>query len=177
MKKSKNVIDEYLSKIDLNKLREGRLKYKNSLTLAYQFGYSIGEVVSFRVPVLSCDWLKTQHVIDITEEEMIKHESTCEDHSNASKDKNVSKEEVDNLLKIHFDYRIELRKKYLPETFETFVKIINVSDDDMIDFKKGMSSALWNSDRCLFSNKPEDIIITDEENLHFTKISLKYLGD
>lgn len=80
-------------------------------------------------------------------------------------------------------YRYMLKEKYLPHTLKCTVMFIDFSDEEVNkEIKRGMISALWDSDHCEYSLKEEDIIFEnehdtygddDEYSVTFTHVTMK----
>lgn len=120
----------------------------------------IGEYIVLRyIPVLNISILKTNNVINVSEEDRLKYEMLDNIYRNKSNyGKNNAKDEWFNLLS--FDH--ELEKKYLPHILECNLHYL-IDVENIIDLKAGIKCSLWDCDVCCYKIEPDDIII---ENFH-----------
>jgi hypothetical protein len=125
-----------------------------------QLGYMIGEYIVLRfLPVLNTSMIKTNNIINVSEEELIEYKRLDELwYKNHGKNKPEAKEDWFNLRK--FDH--ELEKKYLPHILECNLYYV-IDVENIIDLKAGIRKSLWDCDVCCYKIEPDDIII---ENFH-----------
>lgn len=151
------------------------LEQRASLNLAYQLGYYVGEkIVNKFLPTLSVDMLQTRKNISVTAGEgdecrrldAIWYEKRI---TNRDDDDKSSEEEWKALRAYHE----MLEEKYLPKTIDCHFQLLNVTEENMQQFKKGVGASLWNCDCSHYSTKPEDIDVKADEDGWFTVITLK----
>lgn len=184
-----------LSEEEKKELVNKRLEKRESLTLAYQLGYYIGEeIVNRFLPTLSCDSIHTNNNISVTCAEGdecrrlndVWFNKTQEVRYNLNKE---SREKQDGKKSWEIDdesrkatekeweelraYHKMLEEKYLPKTLECKFQILNINPNDMDEFKKGISHSLWNCDCSHYSTKEEEIVVEADEEGWFTVITLK----
>jgi hypothetical protein len=122
-----------------------------------QLGYYVGEyIVDHYLPTLNTDLLKTRNIINVSDEEFKEYEKLEDNWKRKLKiydgdgDSNKEFEESKK-------YRNILANKYLPKILKCNVP--KVAPTDIEQFKKGIVSALWNSDLSWYSCKTENIEI------------------
>jgi hypothetical protein len=154
------------------------LERKSKLTLAFQLGYYVGEQIVDRfLPTLSCDSLQTRKVISVTAGEgdecrrlndiwFGKRMEFRGDDNEASK----ATEKEWNALRAYHEM---LEDKYLKDTIECRLPLLNVDEKDMDEFKKGIGVSLWDCDCSHYSTKEENIDVKDDDRFLFTVITLK----
>jgi len=154
------------------------LEERASLTLAYQLGFYVGEqIVDKHLPTLSCDMLQTRKVISVKcgegdecrRLEAIWYDKRTSIKGTESEQSKGSKAEWE-ALRAHHEM---LEAKYLPPTIECYFRMLNVTEENMADFKEGIGNALWGCDCSHYSCKPEDIEVKADEDGWFTNITLK----
>jgi hypothetical protein len=156
-----------------------RLEDKAKLTLAFQLGYYIGEEIVHRfLPTLSVDDIRTNNNISVTCGEG----DECRRLNNVwwskiSSLRNVSDDEKTNATEEEWKalraYHEMLEEKYLPKTVKCRFSLINVLEEDILEFKRGIGVSLWDSDCSHYSTDVENINIADDEDLLFTVITIK----
>jgi hypothetical protein len=153
------------------------LERRAKLTLAYQLGYYVGEqIVDKFLPTLSCDALQTRKVISVRCDEGdeckrlhdIWFNKTME-YKRDDEGLEASKGEWASLRAYHE----MLEEKYLPATIDCHFQLLNVTEENMADFKKGVGIALWDCDCSHYLCEPEDIEVEADEDGWFTNIKLK----
>ncbi len=154
---------------DKAKYKKERLERRASLTLAYQLGILIGEEMVRYLPILSCDNIETRGVISVTCAEGDEYRRLQNIWFNSSRVNDGDTEE----WKAVRAYDKILEDKYLPVTFERRFNMLNISENDMADFKKGISMAVWDCDFSNYSCDLDTIDVVADEDGYFTKITLK----
>lgn len=150
------------------------LARRASLTLAYQLGFYVGEqIVNRFLPTLSVDGIHTRKNISVTCAEGdecrrlndVWYRKTWEDRDN--------KKHSEAEWKALRAYHEMLEAKYLPSTVECHFNLLNITEENMADFKKGVGASLWDCDCSHYSTLPEDIDVKADEEGWFTVITLK----
>jgi hypothetical protein len=158
---SRRLSSHRISEVDSNRLRKSREDRVNAMTLNYQIGVFVGEyIISNYLPTLSLDSFMTRRCIDTTKEE----EHLYNDLNNKWVD-SKSKEDWETQK----NYYKSLVEKYLPKELDCHIMALNLSDE--VEFKKGISSALWDSDSSHYSCGIDDIIY--QKDSHGDTIKLK----
>ena len=153
--------------------KEKRIEEKSKLTLAYQLGFYIGEqIVSRYLPTLSVDGLQTNKCISVTCGEGDESKRLNDIWFNKYHNTDGSGGESDEWEALRA-YHEMLEAKYLPKTVECHFGVLNIGENDMVEFKSGISSSLWNCDCSHYSTKVEDISVMDDEDGWFTSIIIK----
>jgi hypothetical protein len=161
-----------------NEMRRKRLQGRSKLSLAFQLGFYVGkQIVDHFLPTLSVDMIQSRNVISVSSEE----EKECKRlndiwFNKISSLKGTDKENQDATKEEWLasrTYHEMLEEKYLPKTLECHFTLLNVSENDMDAFKKGIGSSLWDSDLSHYSTKEEDISVVADDDGWFTIISLK----
>jgi hypothetical protein len=115
--------------------------------LNYYLGLSVGEnIVNNFLPTLSTDMLKTDRIIEVSEEETKIWEEISAEYTKKylwATDKEVKEEGTREFYKNLKWYKI-LKEKYLPKTLT--VRITKVKPTNIIEFQKGIKEALWDCD-------------------------------
>lgn len=144
----------------INKCKE----LANGIDSSSTLGYFVGEyIVSNYLPSLCVDTLQTNKNIKVTEEERLEFERLEKAYMD---DPEHNKEE----FKEYLAYLKSLEKKYFPSTLQCSIRLINFEDINL--FKKGLILSLWDSDRCTYSIKEDDIIIYTDITFRHTVIEL-----
>lgn len=145
------------------KWKQERIEEKKSLTLEFQLGYFVGELISInQLPTLSTDHLQSRYVIEVSDEDT-KENKRLEDEWFFS-----NEDEKDGKWDLYHQHNKMLEKKYLPNPYSCHFTTLNV--ENIEEFKKGLINSLWNCDMCSYSLKPEDIKIYDDDDVRFTII-------
>lgn len=167
-----------LSTEERAEVRKRLLERRATLSLTYQLGYYVGEQIVDRfLPTLSCDSLQTRTVISVTAgegDECKRLESVwfskrMEHRGDEKEASEATKTEWDALRA----YREMLEEKYLPKTIDCHFQVLNITEDNMKEFKEGIGVSLWNCDCSHYSAKPEDIDVKADDDGWFTVITLK----
>lgn len=159
----------------LRDIKKNPPKPREPMSLEMQLGLYIGEhIADQKLPVLSIDY-DTPRSVKVSEEDTKRYEDVQKilyDRFNNSSIDSKSDEWLNYIA-----LRKELKRKYIPETLVCFVqKIESVSNWE--DLKKGIGSALWDSDISHYSCNVSDIVIEDDDNvLRYSKIILKRADD
>ncbi len=115
--------------------------------LNYYLGLSVGEnIVNNYLPTLNTDMLKTDRIIQVSEEETKiwkEMETEYEKKYMWAKDKDIQEEGRRQFYKNREWYHI-LEEKYLPETIE--IRITKVKPTNIKEFQRGVEVALWDCD-------------------------------
>jgi hypothetical protein len=135
---------------------------ENPTSTSLQLGLYVGEYIVLRyLPTLSCEGLKTNTQISVTcaeGDEFRRLLSLCYETS-MFKDEELRKSKFDDA----FNYLKILEDKYLPKTLSCSIPYLNISDENLNDFKEGLILTLWDCDCCHYSLEPQDIIVSDGE--------------
>lgn len=156
------------------KLMAERLERITTTPMAFQLGIYVGDrIVNKYLPTLSVDMLKTNNIITVSEEDTEKYNIVDRAYFNkalsSDKDKTSNKAEWDALV----SFRNILKAKYLPAILVCYIPILNVSERDMVDFKKGIAASLWDCDCCYYNTDVDRIKIYNDEDLIFSIIELQ----
>lgn len=164
--------------VEIEEFKQENLSRRANLTLALQLGFYVGEqIVDKYLPTLNVDLLQTKRLISVTSDE----HSECKKLSDIWFDKSMNFKGSDNekseATKLDWkslrDYHEMLEDKYLPKTVECHFTFLNITENDMEDFKKGIGVSLWDCDCSHYSAKEEDISVVADEDGYFTVITLK----
>lgn len=179
MSESKNKHIKYISRLTPEKKEEMRkraLEERASLTLAYQLGFYVGEEIVHRfLPTLSVDDIQTRNSISVTcaeGDECRRLDDVWYSKRNSSKEDN-NNDSSEAEWKALRAYHEMLEEKYLPKTVRCSFQLLNITEENMEEFKKGVGVALWDCDCSHYSTKPEDIEVKADEEGWFTTITLK----
>jgi hypothetical protein len=146
-------------------------KYLDNLTMDYQLGYFVGEyIVNRYLPTLSTDLLKSNRVIEVTEEESLENKRLNEDWFSSttySVNHDGPDDGNDDKWRKYLEHNKMLEKKYLPNPLECYIQLIKLNDE--IEFRKGLRFSLWNCDRCQYNI--ENYTIQHNLELMYTKIT------
>lgn len=151
-------------------------KIKVNMSMAYQLGFYIGEhIYNNYLPTLSVDSLQTNNVISVTCGES----DECKRLESIWFDSGFGNDDGDKWNACRAYHKL-LQAKYLSETIDCRLNILTITNEaDLIEFKRGISTYLWNCDRSYYSTKIEDIDVKningDEYDIYdmFTVITLK----
>jgi hypothetical protein len=141
-------------------------------TLEYQLGSYIGEYIYYKyLPTLSVDSLQSPHVIKVSDEEEIEAKRLHDVWWKSYDHKNSKSNKVDwDTLQ---EYHKMLELKYIPQTLECYVRKLTAKNIN--ELKEGIRDSLWNTDLCHYNlDTNDDIVITNEDELYSTIITLKY---
>lgn len=158
------------------KYRKKRIEERSKLSLAYQLGYYVGEqIVNRFLPTLSVDDIHTRKVIPTTNEEEIECKRLqdiwfAKRMESRNDDDHKSSEEEWKALRAYHEM---LELKYLSETIKCNFGLLNVTEQDMVEFKLGVGVSLWDCDCSHYSCKPENIDVKADDDGMFTVITLK----
>ena len=134
---------------------------ENPTSTSLQLGLYVGEYIVHRyLPTLSCEGLRTPTQISVTcaEGDKVRRlESVW--YETSFKDEELRKSRFDDFL----NYLRTLENKYLPKTLFCSIPYLNISDENLTDFKEGLILTLWDCDCCHYSLEPQDIIVSDGE--------------
>jgi len=177
-------------------MRKRALEERASWSLAYQLGVYVGEqIVDKYLPTLSCDSLQTKTNISVTcgegdecrrlndvwynklEEGRIKVNLEFKDKEKLSgKDyaeiEHKKHEHAAEEWKALRAYHEMLEEKYLPKKIDCRFQFLNVTEENMEEFKKGVGVALWDCDCSHYLCKPEEIEVKADDEGWFTTITL-----
>lgn len=154
------------------------LEERASLTLAYQLGFYVGEqIVSRYLPTLSVDSIHTRKNISVTcaeGDECRRLNDVWFGKRMAFRgDENEASKATEEEWKALRAYHEMLEEKYLPKTVECRFSLLNITEENMAEFKEGVGASLWDCDCSHYSTKPEDIEVKADEDGWFTVITLK----
>lgn len=174
IKNKSEILSRIMDNIETTKKEKGTDYYINKqkeavekLTLAYQFGYMIGdEIVRRYLPSLTCiSMIETNVEYKVTDEEKAIFRSLEDKWYDTQ-----TKEDFDNQL----NYYKSLERKYFPHTLRCTFDCINVPEESKEDFIRGIQSALWDCDCCSYAIKNlSDIVMYNTDDWYFTMIELK----
>jgi hypothetical protein len=169
--------------IDIYKTKEEYLSYK--------LGQYVGNQLVLNLPTLSCDYLYSREVIQVTWSEAkelyrlsdIWHKKLNEEKQKLYKEHPNEKHwKIDNkaleLVKIEWNnyrqYANLLSEKYIPKEFDYILPGIELTMVDLKSFKDGISDSIWNCDYSYYDCGPEDIVIEEStHNFKYLTIKLK----
>lgn len=166
----KKILEEVKSPEFEETYKQRRLDYKNSLTLSYQLGKMCGEIMVKDLPLLESDYRDLEDsptYVRVSKEDLDRYDNFLSSHDKPTKEQ----------WDVYLEFRRELENKYLKPEFVVTFNIMNIPDDEMEDFKRGVGDVLWHSDICYYNCDPKDIEVYDTESLNFTKIKLKLRKD
>lgn len=158
--------------------RQEMLDERASLTVAYQLGWYVGEqIVDKFLPTLNVDMCTTRRVTAVTPEE----ETECKRLDELWFSKRMASEnrgktdnsECEDEWKALRAYHEMLEAKYLPSTLECNFQLLNITPENMKEFKDGLSNSLWDCDRSHYSTNVDDIIVQADADGWYTSIILK----
>lgn len=163
---------------EIEEHKQKRLSERANLTLAFQLGYYVGEeIINKHLPTLSVDMLQTRKVISVTSDEYHECQKLNDIWFNKTMSLKGSDKEKLEATKEEWQafraYHEMLEDKYLPKTVECHFGLLNITENDMEEFKKGVSLSLWDCDCSHYSVKEEDISVVADEYGDFTVITLK----
>ena len=172
MKKMSEVVERLRKRMEdpkyIAKMEKKRIRYKKSLTAEWQFGFFVGEdIVNTCLPTLNTE-CTTRNVINVSEEETLERDRLAKLWSDKYnyKDDDSAKEEWKNLR----DYEEMLKFKYLPDPLIYYCRLLNIRNEK--NFKDGLISSLWDSDRCNYDLSPDKIKIYEDGD-YFTIIEFE----
>lgn len=114
------------------------------MDLNYQLGIYVGEyIILTQLPTLSTDSLKSNRIIEVTEEEKQKWQKLEAKYFTMAI-KNSFGEESSKLFYEHRKWYNTLLEKYLPETVDVVIPKVEITD--MKEFQSGVEDALWDCD-------------------------------
>lgn len=159
-------------------MRQKALARRAALSLAYQLGYYVGEqIVQRYLPTLSVDMIHTRKNISVTcaeGDECRRLDKVWFEKVHSVKGTEAEKKKATepewNALR---DYHEMLEAKYLLPAIDCSFQLLNVTEENMEEFKKGVGTSLWDCDCSHYSCRPEDIEVKADEEGWFTVITLK----
>jgi len=117
--------------------------------LNYQLGMYVGEYITFKhLPVLSTDMLRTNTVVQVSQEDAVRHRIVDQTLWKTDPRSTTRQEK----FKVYRALNNELARKYLSEKLDCIVP--KVYPTDMDKFKEGLMDQLWDTD--LSHYLPED---------------------
>lgn len=159
-------------------IKKRQLEARAKLTLPYQLGFFVGEEIVHRyLPTLSVDSITTRKNISVTcaegdEARRLSDVWFNKLHSIKGTDaeRHKATEEEWKALRAHHEM---LEDKYLPATVECHFQLLNITKNDMVEFKRGISHSLWDCDCSHYSTNVKDISVKADKEGWFTIITLK----
>jgi hypothetical protein len=145
-------------------------------SIEWQLGYYVGEyIINTYLPTLSTNTLKTNRVIEVSEDETRKLEELEEVYClNSFTIKGTSSGEAEKeSWAAYLKYSQSLTKKYLPPTIKCYLPFIPVEVTER--FKKGVCYALWDCDMCSYSTSTKDLKTGKENGATFIELTLDQL--
>lgn len=154
------------------------LEERASLSIAYQLGFYIGEeIVNRFLPTLSIDLIITKKNISVTcaegDECRRLNDVWFEKRMSVKGSDSEKAKATEEEWKAVRAYHEMLEEKYLPKTVECYFTMLNITEENMQDFKKGIGVSLWNCDCSHYSANSEDIDVKEDSDGFFTIITLK----
>ena len=117
--------------------------------LNYQLGMYVGEYITFKhLPVLSTDMLRTNTIVQVSQEDAVRHRIVDETLWKTDPRSTTRQEKFE----VYKALNNELARKYLSEKLDCIVP--KVYPTDMDKFKEGLIDQLWDTD--LSHYLPED---------------------
>lgn len=177
-KKKRSKFFKELTPEKREEMKQKALKTRASWSLAYQLGIYLGENIIHRfLPTLSVDSPQTRTNISITSGEAdeckrlndVWYNKRTSIRGTEDEQSKASAEEWKALRAYHE----MLEEKYLPKTLECHFILLNITEEHMADFKKGVGDSLWDCDCSHYSTKSEDIEVKADDDGWFTNIILK----
>lgn len=155
-----------------------RLTERSKWSLALQLGFYVGEqIVRRHLPTLSVDGIHTNVNISVTCAEGDECRRLNDvwfnkvmNFKGTDEEKRKATESEWNALRA---FHQVLEEKYLPKIVECNFGFLNITEENMKEFKEGISMSLWDCDCSHYSTKLEDIEIKPDEDGMFTMITLK----
>lgn len=149
-----------------------RLKERSSLSLAYQLGIYVGEQIVHRyLPTISVDSIQTKTNISVTCAEGDEYRRLDDIWFKAAMENRGSDKNTVEWKNMR-DYHDILLDKYLTDTIDCSFHLLNITEEYMLDFKKGVGDCLWSSDCSHYSADPEHIAVKADADGYFTVITL-----
>ncbi len=150
-----------------------RLAERAQLSLAYQLGIYVGEEIVHRyLPTLSCDSITTRTNISVTCAEGDEARRLNDVWFKIAHNTNDSTADTAEWKALRAHHEM-LEEKYLPKTVECHFQLLNIREEDMADFKRGVSHSLWGCDASHYSTDENDISVEADKDGWFTIITLK----
>jgi hypothetical protein len=172
------IFDDLLNSItpeEEEKWKKERIEFKNKLTLDYQLGVFVGKYIVHRfLPTLSTDMIRSGHVIQVSETDSLENERLDNDWYDTTKSGGKwNEDDVNEKWERLLSHNKILSKKYLPNPLKCLLPVLNINN--IVDFKNGLKSELWDCDICSYNIEPENIKIYDDEDCLFTTVELQIL--
>jgi predicted HicB family RNase H-like nuclease len=146
----------------------------------FRIGHLIGDLMWLDcIPTVSTGGILSRKVIQVDEELTAKlnrldnlwwNECKSRNFDDSALDK--KEEEQESWINLQNCYR-EIEEKYLPKEVTYHVGAYLVEESDMEEIKRGIASALWDTDGCPYSCSKDDIKIV-EDSEWFVAITLIY---
>lgn len=130
-------------------------------SIAFHLGWYVGEyIVTNYLPTLSVDYIKTKKNISVTcaeGDEYRRLEKIWSEHP--IKDEEGRMKLFENLR----EYHTKLTNKYIPSELKCYLYSFDwgLNETEILDFKEGVSSSLWDCDCCYYDTKVENIVFKD----------------
>lgn len=132
---------------------------KTKKSVAFHLGWYVGEyIIAKYLPTLSVDYIQTKNNISVTCAEGDEYRRLEEIWFDCKDEK-----ERKRLFQISRDYWNKLADKYLPSELNCYLYglTIELNETEMLDFKEGISTCLWDCDCCNYDIKVENIVFKD----------------
>lgn len=154
-------------------IKKRALERRAALSLAYQLGFYVGEEIVHRfLPTISVDSIQTINNISVTCAEGDECRRLNDAWFNKYGFTSESGGDSDEWKALRA-YHEMLEEKYLPKTVRCSFQLLNITEENMKEFKEGVGASLWDCDCSHYSTKPEDIEVKADEEGWFTVITLK----
>jgi hypothetical protein len=147
------------------------IKLEDKTDLNYQMGLLLGELILNKyLPTLSVDGLRTNNIINVSEEEQQQYEKMDNLWFNQTfkKDKTEFEKFTDTkLFEEVKKFRYSLANKYLPKHLECIINTITPTNIDLL--KVGVEDVLWDSDLSWYDTpKDNDLFFKPSEGWYCT---------
>lgn len=151
-------------------------KQLDALTMDYQLGYYVGEdIVNRFLPTLSTDSIKSNNVIEISDEDLQENKRLYNEWNSTTKGRYKGDDEDydgdESKWELYLQHNKMLDKKYLPNPLICGLRLIKFNNEN--EFKDGIRSALWDCDMCSYNIDIENIKIKYEMEWGATIISFQ----
>ena len=141
---------------------------KPSPSLAQQLGYYAGTYICNEyLPTLSIFYETSRNMISVTWDERKEYERLNEFW--LSDDDDNAKKEGFKQVGLYVN---KMMQKYLPPILECYIPTVYLKPDEISDFKRGVSLALWDCDYCCYKIETNDDIHLDGDYGKYSLIKL-----
>jgi len=143
--------------------------------IAYSLGEYMGKYIIYNfLPTLSCDYIKTNTVIQVTMGEAERLKNLEDVWRSSYYDKSSDPIETQKKWIEFRDFDNSLEQKYLPHILECCLPKIYFNESDLKSIKLGIRMSLWDSDCCAYEiENIEDIELWNIEYRTMLKLKLR----